>query len=332
MTAMKTPPTRALDAVRAAPDDVAARLVYADWLGEQGDPTSERITLACLEGRTPAQEERLAALLAAAEKSLGKLGVAKVRWDRGLVTWLSIPAVKLARKLDEVFEATPLLSALHLTDANAERLAALTDSPHLARIVSLHVRSKYTGPVGSKGATALAQSAHVGNIKTLICDGHMGGWHLGPRGIKALLAGRLVLTKLDLSENRFGPKGAIQLARASALRTVEELRLQSCQVGDDGVRALAASAHTGALRVLDVGGHMPSSAVTAAGLRALAESRTLPRLEVLGLSYNEIGDDGVKVLLEAKLPALRYIDTTRCTASPAWLAELARRFPLPKPG
>src|SRR4051794_31566535 len=60
-------------AILAAPDDLAPRLVYADWLSERGDPRGEHIVLQCAEGREDeARELRRRAL-----------------WQRYGATWLA---------------------------------------------------------------------------------------------------------------------------------------------------------------------------------------------------------------------------------------------------
>ncbi|MFO0740989.1 MAG: TIGR02996 domain-containing protein [Labilithrix sp.] len=76
-----------LAAIRAAPDDDAPRLVYADWLLERGDPRGELIVLQC-GPRTEESRRREAELLR--EHELQWLGaVAYVtrtrRWRRGFV-------------------------------------------------------------------------------------------------------------------------------------------------------------------------------------------------------------------------------------------------------
>src|SRR5262245_51089708 len=47
-----------LEAIKAAPDDVAARLVYADWLEERGDQRGELIRLQEEMNSVPAWSDR----------------------------------------------------------------------------------------------------------------------------------------------------------------------------------------------------------------------------------------------------------------------------------
>lgn len=102
-----------LDAVFAAPDDVARRLVYADALQECGDPRGEFIALQCSrgEGKVSAREKELLrnhgrAWLGEHEKGIerdglvfrrGFVATARVRWKHALVgpQWATIEALDL---------------------------------------------------------------------------------------------------------------------------------------------------------------------------------------------------------------------------------------------
>jgi uncharacterized protein (TIGR02996 family) len=107
-------------AIRAAPDDDAPRLVYADWLTERGDPRGELITLQCRAGEEPDAVDRVRTLLR-------EHGVA---WRRHLP-----PSVR-----DSTF-ARGFLATIDLYDvpqlkAIAPVLAALTPVPEQIRFVT----------------------------------------------------------------------------------------------------------------------------------------------------------------------------------------------------
>lgn len=131
-------------------------------------------------------------------------------------------------------------------------------------------------------------------------------------------------TKLDLRGWRLGPEGAAQLAADPILAQVEVLDLTGNQVGDAGLDALRSSPHRGTWTALRLEG----CRLTAHALRALAADPTvstvtelqlarndlgtdaiaalaplLPRLELLGLAHNPLGDAGVLPLAAARLNA-----------------------------
>jgi hypothetical protein len=155
----------------------------------------------------------------------------------------------------------PQLEALRFVDANGERMRRLMEHPLAAGLVELDIWSKYQGPVGSVGSGAIGQSPHVGALRTLIFGGALGGSHVGPVGVKALIVNpALKLRRLVLAENKIGDKGARLLADWEGLATIEELELANCDLGDDAARALVESKHLGALKKLDVSATSPAAA------------------------------------------------------------------------
>ena len=79
-----------LDAIYAAPGDLAARAVYGDWLQERGDPRGELIALQLREPKTADQAKRERALVDQhAEKWIGRL--------TEITTWVEFELGFLAR-------------------------------------------------------------------------------------------------------------------------------------------------------------------------------------------------------------------------------------------
>src|SRR5439155_5420030 len=71
---------RLVDAIVAAPDDDAPRMVYADWLQQRGDPRGELIQLQCQLAAVPDDERRRAIRIA--ENKL--LAAHEATWTRPL--------------------------------------------------------------------------------------------------------------------------------------------------------------------------------------------------------------------------------------------------------
>ena len=114
------------------------------------------------------------------------------------------------------------------------------------------------------------------------------------------------LEDLRLSERAAGPDGVPRLAEklgAGALPAVTFLSLSNTHVGDAGASALAAALGRGALpRLKQLG--LTDTAIGDAGLVALAPAlRRRPALEVLYLSYNPLGDEGLAALVAPPPPA-----------------------------
>jgi uncharacterized protein (TIGR02996 family) len=104
-----------LAAIRAAPDDDAPRLVYADWLTERGDPRGEYIALACAFAKShDAEVRRRADALEKAHKSawLARLPVwarAEATLARGFVSRITVADLDtLFERASEIVALTPV--------------------------------------------------------------------------------------------------------------------------------------------------------------------------------------------------------------------------------
>src|SRR4051812_1415999 len=104
-------------AILAAPDDDAPRLVYADWLDEHGDPDrAEFIRVQCRLARVPFYEAGYPALRdRAAELYVRHMTEWRLDWlpprqvfRRGFVEEVPLRADLFARHARALFEQTPL--------------------------------------------------------------------------------------------------------------------------------------------------------------------------------------------------------------------------------
>jgi uncharacterized protein (TIGR02996 family) len=136
-----------LAAICAQPDDDQARLVYADWLEENGKPERgefiraqiERARLATVQDpRWTKLKKREQALLAADGESwsaaLPGLKNVECEFVCGFVDSVKMPAAQFVELPSQLWQRTPVRRAV-LTEAN-EVLAQLSASPHLARLAS----------------------------------------------------------------------------------------------------------------------------------------------------------------------------------------------------
>jgi uncharacterized protein (TIGR02996 family) len=258
---MQTEADAFLQRVRAYPDDDAPRLVFADWLDEEGDPRGRfirvQLALAELPDGDPARRR-----LQAEEQTL--LDAHRDEWEapfrglatgfvfrRGFVEELNVEARQFLRAAGELFAASPVRH-VHLLDVS-DSLPAVLQSPYLGRLSALTVHGQH---VGEPLARAVARSEYLSGLR-----------------------------KLALTRNRLGDDAAGQLALAPNLANLEELDLGENEIGETGARALAASPHLGKLRVLDVRGNRFGPA----GAEAVAGSERLASIQRLGLAGNDVG-------------------------------------------
>jgi uncharacterized protein (TIGR02996 family) len=218
-----------LQAILAAPDDDAVRLVYADWLEENGRPQrAELIRLQCELARLPAesprrqglQEREQALLKAHAQEWVGplKLKPEEVTFERGFVERVDTDAKLFFESAGALFKSTPLRALkLMAWEEGVEQLAAM---PELARLRELDLNEN---GLGDAAAELLAASPHVAGLE-----------------------------RLDLGGNRIEEDGAIALANSPHLANLTELRLDCNTIGVAGGWALARSPYLGKLRLLDL--------------------------------------------------------------------------------
>jgi uncharacterized protein (TIGR02996 family) len=258
---MQTEAEAFLQRIRAYPEDDAQRLIFADWLDEQGDPRGQFIRVQLALAELPADAPERAALVRT-ERDL--LAVHRDEWEapfrglatgpvfrRGFVDEVKVEARQFLRSAHELFTAAPVrhVTLLDVSDS----LPAVLQCPYLSRLAALTVHAQHTGePL----ARAVARSEHLAGLR------------------------RLVLTR-----NRFGDAGAEQLARSPHLTNLEELDLSENEIGETGARALAASPGLAKLQRLELQGNP----LGPAGAEALAGSERLAALYRLGLSGNDVG-------------------------------------------
>jgi uncharacterized protein (TIGR02996 family) len=313
-----------LAAVLAAPDELAPRLVYADWLQERGDPRGEFIAAQCrLRDMGPSLErdalrEREQELLAAHEEEwLAELGLlmSEASFLCGLVEVVRLTGASLVRLAPTLRARAPVralrlfaepgplpllgpslralpglrllvASDVGVDDEHLEELAEAEALPRLTRLVLDHNR------IGDRGARALAGSAWLGDLVLLRLSHN----RLTASGARALgqSAHLESLAALVLDHNPLGDDGARALAEATGLPALTRLSLDSDGIGPDGARALASSSALARLTSLD----LSSNVLGSTGARALAESEALSGLAQLRVAGNQLGGSALAGLRE----------------------------------
>jgi uncharacterized protein (TIGR02996 family) len=250
------------------PDDDAPRLVYADWLEEQGDVVrAEFIRIEC-------QLEHL-------------------RVRSRICHALEFRARQLLCISDGIFLYEGNLSP-ELESRDHQRV-----SRHGARwaetlstlITYWGFRRGFVEEVGMSGRQFL------GNAEVLFRLAPVR--HVAFARVPPVLAPTLTvspflarLRSLSLAHNRIGPKGARCLGGCPHLGGLKALNLMHCRIGDTGLPALLASSHLGGLAALDLW----NNDLSAASARLLATTRTLNRLDYLSLGCNPVGREGEQML------------------------------------
>jgi uncharacterized protein (TIGR02996 family) len=274
----------------AHPEDDTPRLVYADWLTEQGSGQGEyirvQVGLARLEEDDPRREEL--------EERAGQLeevgwwepeppeGVGIQGWERGLVERVRVPFDTFLKRAAELFRWAPVrrvkLTSGRYGDLSPAHMEALAGLPDLARLVELDL-----GALGLWGEhlEALLRSPHLGNLRSL----NLRNNPLTPDGpwLVAGCPGLPRLTALDLSEYGMQDADLEALLLPPLVWRLSELCLEVDDpehgaLTDAGLRSLAA-APWARLATLSLAGNY----FTAEGIAALAHSPNMPSLADVNL-------------------------------------------------
>jgi uncharacterized protein (TIGR02996 family) len=261
------------------PDDDTPRLVYADWLDENGDPDrAEFIRVQCELARGGPDKGRLKQL---AQREMTLLHENRQTWvkevpawarrypdevgfRRGFIAHVICTALAFLQRGAGLFRRSPVQSI----DFSAfdEYVGPLANCPLLGRLTALSLPGFHGDPLGPEGARVLSQSPYLGNLQSL-----------------------------DLASSLIGPEGMAALAGASCLSGLNRLVLYSNELGPEGARALASSAHLTALTALNLGdNHLQDE-----GVQILANSRNLRGLQELQLYNNHLLDEGARAIASA---------------------------------
>ena len=340
-----------LQPIIANPNDDTPRLIFADWLEEQGNPRGTFIRLQCERAKLtqyhPQWKDLLAqesALLKQFEAEWSKpvlRHVDEVHFRRGFVEHVRVSASRLLKTADRLFRVAPVCS---VRLEHADRLPEIAACAWLARVAELDLSRN---PLGSKSLQALLRSEHCRSLRMLRLDQcglysataqalaevpnlnsleslSMAGNDLGEDGVRALAhAARLSrLRELSLHGNQLSAAGARAFCSEPVFR-LSKLLLGNNRIGSEGVAAIARGAQFADLAWLD----LQANEVGNLGLEALVGSPYLWRLEHLNLANNHIGARGVQILTESPLLAnLTYLNLKENEIDKPTLRTLPQRL------
>ncbi len=278
-----------LAAIIAEPDDDLPRLVFADWLEENGDSDrAEFIRLQCAAEREPFASSQRGMMVARADRLLA---ANKARWSiplihgvqkfrRGFVEHLHISADDLIQHAGQIERAAPV-TGLRLS-AVADRSIRLVEIEWLARVRSLEIHNEAIGP----HLRHWFRPGKFPELKSLsLRNNRLWADYVSILGGLAQQLPKL--EKLDLGGNPIGDDGFAILLEASALAGLRDLKLASDGIGED-------------------------YQITELGLDAFARNRTLDRLESLVLAGHRIGDPGfIRLVSSPAARELKILDVSR---------------------
>lgn len=201
----------------------------------------------------------------------------------GVITPGAAARIAAARRFPKLkrFVLAPLVTA--------EVIASLFAGPAFTGLQKLSLSSRQTAPYGTAGLDALAAAPALAQLRSLYAAVH---------------------PNLDI---------VARLAKGALWRTLEDLNVLRCDLGNEGVAEFARLAGPN-FRKLELN----SNTIGAAGIRALVESECFGSLNELVLWDNPIGDGGARALAESpRASNLRVLDLYSCGIGPAGIKALA---------
>ena len=327
-----------MDAIAAAPDDDAPRLVYADWLSGPGDPRGEFIQLDCQLAAAP-DDPRRRALKIAHNKLLKEHGE---RWSasvlavlpqapgfhevehrRGMIEFAKITIADLPH-LDALFAVAPMLRELAIVPGELgpgptlggarfakPRLRGALLAPAFSRLRSLTLALQGGG---NELAIEVANAATLSSLRRLTLVGSIWGeiatWYAAPPG-----------------ELIIDDRGAEALAASMHLAQVKELHLGGNRVGARGLAAIARGAWR--LEQLDLSENELDMSELGNTVGKVFSLPALANLETLGLVYTRISKSLKQLFGGPHLAKLRELDIERCGVGAKGAEQLCKVIDLP---
>ncbi len=351
---MSTAEEAFLSDIRASPDDDGPRLIYADWLEENGHPERAEFIRVQIElsrlnddgPRREALEDRQDELLAAHGDEWRSASLypycrppEDARFHRGFLEEALLPTPD---KACAVLRSAPVRRLEVEMAATAKGLAELVRLPEFAQVRELKVG---LGRVSLK-ALGLLRSPRLARLQSLsLWPGDRVNEALEAVGSSPHLR---ALTRLEIDSHELGDEGLGILARSPLLARLQGLRVSGHEIQLPGARALINSPLAAGLTDLDLGwwseigdagGHAlaaathlrhltslhPAFGLEEEGAAALASAGHLGSLRCLDLSGNEIRDEGLRAVVSApQWAGLRELNLHRNVIGPDGLGYLTR--------
>jgi uncharacterized protein (TIGR02996 family) len=319
-----------LQAVVDDPEDDGIRLIFADWLEEQGNPRGAfiraQVEAAGLPPGDPGRLERERGahdLLARhAREWIGPVAnlAEQVRFQRGFIEKATLRTSAFLEGIDTLFRSAPI-RYLKLRQASSGSINSLTRLPELARLRGLDLRGNY---LNDDALTRMLRCPHLRNLRTL----DLGDNQISLGGMQPVMPRETELTQLttlDLSGNPLSGRAAVVLASAPFRSTLEALDLGNTNLLDQEIDEESLSLLTSAawhrLTALRLG----ANHLGPGDMQRLGASGVAPRLRILDLSHNPLGDQGARSLAQSPLlPSLEVLDLDSTQISNRAVPMLAR--------
>ena len=329
-----------LRAIIAHPDEDTPRLVYADWLDENGNTNRAACIRAQIERERVAESDTATATVCAHLKRESDPGLDRVAWPgevgaevaarrdakrrfklsargegvprvagvrfcddvRGFFDGLSVwDTAAFLRHADAVFRAAPVTSIV-LGSLNEEQAVEFAASPHFAQIRELYLERVEPGAI-----EVLGRAKAAAGVRELWLDPAPAGGALFEALARGTWGGLEKLNACNFDDEADAPteEQVVATLTRPPFRNLRALALWGDTLGNDAAQVFAGRLPE--LRYLD----LTLNRITGAGGAALAASKSLRHLRhlELGSCDMEDGETAMAALINTKnLPNLAVLD------------------------
>lgn len=347
-----------LQSIHQEPDDDSVRMIYADWLEEQGEVNRAELIRAQCELHTLAPESpKYSYWLDQAEKQLSLNGrkmlqqdvgssascIGQFHYDRGFLSYVQSSIADFLRHGRTWLEAAPSL-ALEISyrqDNSFESLSEHqeafmlkelripqhdlfdTDLAPLLNIPFQDLRSLNLdrNHLGADGAQLIASCPSFQNLRTLSLRSNV----FNTDGAIYLADSTILnnLTALDLSHNHVQDEGLIAILE-SLPHTLRSLNISRCDISDSTVEELCQSSLK-QMKTLSLG--ELGELITLEGIQALVSSDLFQNLTSLSIERTSIPSD-VLTCFAQRQEIFHELALSRCGIGQEHLAPLQNLPPL----
>lgn len=296
-----------LNEVLANPADREPRLVYADWLLDQGDLRGEFIQLQ-VEAEKLSQFDPVRKKLESKARKLLKehggpgnlpAGVKNFEYTAGFVEWVELTIRQFLKVGEELFAGSPVRDV----DLVGVDMRKLSKSPLLERPEGVVLKKSGETWMGDERLHEFVTSPRVANLKRLTIMSH---W-LGMDSIESIASTPHLgsLEELHIYNNGIGDFGPM-LAAAESLRDIRELTAfqnDGAEFTDKSLIAIGESEKFARLKKLSFNGTL-----TQKGCRAFVDGgfeEPLERLDLMRCTLQ--GDAPVTLVSSERLASLKWL-------------------------
>lgn len=343
-----------LNQIRLQPEDITARLIYADWLEENEDPRSELIRLQCekfellpadpdLHTLKSRERELLDLHADSWLEPLGQLGNPFITFDRGLLSNVVVDAEWFVKNSKALFELLPSVSKVRLRNVRSMiNAVAKLDCSHLAELdfSGNLLRHEEIVLLGQNGLFARLESlnldmnrlsnlncftresrrlpngmqAPIGELKSLDVDSNCVSTRRGQPAISDDLT--TSLQHLDLSRNVNQYQTPLDLfACIAACGGLRSLEMDCNRIGDDELRVLSQLPIATGLKRLS----LRKNQIGYEGCGYFVKRHLFGELRELDLAGNRIDDRAaMRIAHSGSLQNLRLLDLREQFPNSRW--------------